>query len=186
MVDEQLKHTGELFCDSVKVCHFGCSSLALSDEITVSWFHNTIRTLTRPLLAPRALPPSAYSTPNLTPAWTRINRVNVNVTRPPSPWRFAAQQDKAILVLLSHFSSFTRKQLTDPSSNTTHQKESPKCSHSLVKRLSSPHSLLSPALALFHVFNSMLIGVCMLLEVVRMLSLVEVVLGDVRSFSSVK
>ena len=158
----------------------------LSDEITVTLVHSRNTCSPRPQLPPAPISTDTERRPFKMTAWTRINRVNMTVTRPPSPWRFAAQQDKAILVLLSHFSSFTRKQLTDSSSTTKHQKESTKCSHSLVKRLSSPHSLLSPAQALFHVSNSMLIGVCMLLEVVRMSSLVEAVLGDVRSFSSVK
>jgi hypothetical protein len=147
---------------------------------------STIRTITRPLLAPRALPPGACGTPNSITAWTRINRVNINVTRPPSLGDSQHSKTKLFSFSCHTFHLFNRKQLTDPSSTTTHQRESPKCSRSPVKRLSSPHSLLSPAQALFHVFNSMLIGVCMLLEVVRMLSLVEVVHGDVGSFTFVK
>ena len=111
----------------------------------------------------------------------RINRVNINVTRPlPLAIRSTARQSysrSAVTLFISNPS-------TTPIINLKHYcsiKNTPKCSHSLVKRLSSPHSLLSPAQALFHVFNSMLSGVCMLLEVVRMSSLVEVVLGDVRS-----
>jgi hypothetical protein len=165
-----IPHTGELLCDSVEVCH--CVCLVYAGGYKVS----TIICKVTPCL----LRPCPLLAPCGTVVVTRLYLRSARCPDSAKPakhcvaWRsqhsnlfwstsLFIKQSIVIVYCISHIIRNT----------------SPKCSHSLANRLSLPHFPLSPAQARSLVFNSMPSGICMLSEVIRMSSSVEVVHGDV-------